>query len=86
MKNKNLFQTVKYSLALFLFITFTASACARKEIIVPSLTADPTKEQLTGKFVWYDLFTHDLQSVKIFYQELFGWTFTETAASNPRAV
>jgi predicted enzyme related to lactoylglutathione lyase len=73
-----------YFLALFLSIVFTVSGCAKKEIIVSSLTPDPTQEQHTGKLVWYDLFTHDLQTTRVFYQELFGWTFTDTVPSSPR--
>jgi len=74
--------TARHCLALFLFITLAAAGCAKKEITVPSLTPEPTREQLTGKFVWYDLFTHDLQTTGTFYQELFGWTFTDTEPAN----
>ena len=28
----------------------------------------------TGRFVWYDLMTKDLEQSKTFYNELFGWT------------
>jgi predicted enzyme related to lactoylglutathione lyase len=31
--------------------------------------------RLVGKFVWFDLFTHDLQAARHFYEELFGWSF-----------
>ncbi len=69
----------------FLFLlTIAVTGCANKEVIVPSLVPEPTGEQLTGKFVWYDLFTHDLQSTRTFYQGLFGWTFTDTSPSSPR--
>jgi predicted enzyme related to lactoylglutathione lyase len=74
----------RHCLVLFLFIAFAAGGCAKKEIIVPSLTPEPTLEQLTGKFVWYDLFTHDMQATRTFYQELFGWTFTDTDLANSR--
>ena len=74
----------RYFLILFLAIALAGSGCAKKEIIVPSLTPEPNQEQLTGKFVWYDLFTHDLQTTSAFYQELFGWTFTDTVPSSPR--
>ena len=82
MKDKYPDHTIRHCLVLFLFITLAAGGCARKEIIVPSLTPEPTREQHTGKFVWYDLFTHDMQVTSTFYQELFGWTFTDTASSN----
>ena len=73
-----------YFLVLFLLISLAAGGCARKEIIVPSLTPEPTREQLTGKFVWYDLFTPDMRTTGNFYQELFGWTFTDTDTAHPR--
>ena len=74
----------RHCLVLLLFIAFAGGGCARKEIIVPSLTPEPTREQLTGKFVWYDLFTHDMEATSTFYQELFGWTFTDTDPANSR--
>jgi predicted enzyme related to lactoylglutathione lyase len=74
----------RLSLPFLLLITVAVSGCANKEVIVPSLAPEPTGEQLAGKFVWYDLFTQDLQSTSTFYQELFGWTFTDTASSNTR--
>jgi predicted enzyme related to lactoylglutathione lyase len=76
--------TTRYCLLFFLFVVLSVIGCAKKEIIVPSLTPEPTQQELTGKFVWYDLFTHDLQATSTFYQELFGWTFTDTASSNKR--
>jgi predicted enzyme related to lactoylglutathione lyase len=37
-------------------------------------------EPLTGKFVWYDLITEDLDASMRFYEELFGWTFEDGPA------
>lgn len=37
-------------------------------------------EPLTGKFIWYDLVTEDLEAAKRFYGELFGWTFEDGPA------
>lgn len=42
---------------------------------VPSLSDGP----LTGKFVWHDLITDDLDSAQRFYGELFGWQFERTS-------
>jgi predicted enzyme related to lactoylglutathione lyase len=42
---------------------------------VPKLTSEPTNLRLTGKFVWFDLFTNDLEASGRFYEELFGWAF-----------
>jgi predicted enzyme related to lactoylglutathione lyase len=40
------------------------------------LTLGP--ETLTGKFVWHDLITDDVESAKTFYHGLFGWDFEQT--------
>lgn len=42
-----------------------------------SFSSDP----LLGKVIWHDLITEDLDGVRPFYSELFGWTF-EDAATN----
>lgn len=73
-----------YLLAGLLFLSFTFSGCVKNEIVVPGLTPEPTNEQLVGKFVWFDLFTHDIQKTTSFYQGVFGWTFVDTAGpDNP---
>ena len=41
-----------------------------------------SKEPLTGKFVWHDLITDDVERVKRFYGGLFGWTFEDTTRPN----
>jgi len=40
---------------------------------LPPLTEPPTHEVLTGKFVWGDLFTSDVELSRAFYERLFGW-------------
>jgi len=54
--------------------------CAKKQPTVPKITPEATHRHLVGKFVWFDLFTQDLESAGRFYQELFGWTFHDTAS------
>lgn len=39
-----------------------------------------SNEPLTGKFVWYDLITEDLDASMRFYEELFGWTYEDGPA------
>ena len=51
------------------------SACSKRQVVVPRLTPEPTNLRLVGKFVWFDLFTNDLQTASHFYEELFGWSF-----------
>ena len=39
-------------------------------------------EPLTGKFVWHDLVTTDLEADKRFYSGLFGWTYEQRRGPN----
>lgn len=52
-----------------------AQGCARPGIIVPPLTPTPTAERHVGKWVWFDLLTHDAAAAERFYAGLFGWEF-----------
>ena len=65
-------------IAAVLLAGLSLSGCAENKIIVPKITSEPTNQRLIGKFVWFDLFTHDLQSTSLFYEALFGWSFEET--------
>jgi predicted enzyme related to lactoylglutathione lyase len=42
---------------------------------LPPLADPPTHLQLTGKFVWADLFAEDDKAAMQFYSELLGWTW-----------
>lgn len=55
------------------------SACASTapRITLNPVAASPTGVQRIGKFVWYDLVTDDVQAVKSFYSQLFGWQYEE---------
>jgi hypothetical protein len=61
-------------------------ACATPSLRVPPVTAEPTGLRLTGKFIWYDLFTSDLKAVQPFYEGLFGWSFHETSSGESRVL
>jgi len=67
-------------LVLALTTTLFITACAKQQFIAPKVTPLPTNERLVGKFVWFDLFTHDLEAVSRFYHEVFGWSFQDAAA------
>jgi predicted enzyme related to lactoylglutathione lyase len=41
----------------------------------PAAAADPVE---TGRFVWHDLLTTDVNAAKRFYGDLFGWRFEDT--------
>lgn len=42
---------------------------------LPPLNNPASGKQLTGKFVWFDLATLNLEQQKSFYGAVFGWTF-----------
>lgn len=52
-------------------------SCSPDLPIVPPINAVSTNEYHPGKFVWRDLMTDDIASVKNFYSELFGWTYLD---------
>lgn len=54
---------------------FFLSACANQPIRVSPVTTIPTGHHQVGKFVWFDLFTDDMEAITPFYQALFGWSF-----------
>ncbi len=56
------------------------NACSNGQIIVSKVTPEPTHQRLVGKFVWHDLLTNDLKSTSLFYEGLFGWSFSDTAS------
>lgn len=53
---------------------------------IPAVTPEPTGVYHVGKFVWYDLVTHDVAAAKEFYGALFGWQFEDLARENPYSV
>ncbi|MBW2596614.1 MAG: VOC family protein [Deltaproteobacteria bacterium] len=80
-KTRTFLFKIKASLfVLILFLGLVMHACSKGQIIVPKVTPEPTDLRLVGKFVWYDLFTNDLQSASRFYEGLFGWSFSDTAS------
>ncbi len=65
-------------------IIFVLLGCEQKQIIIPPVAKTPTNNQLTGKIVWHDLLTDDVNSVKSFYSGLFGWKFDN--GGDPEAI
>jgi predicted enzyme related to lactoylglutathione lyase len=65
-------------LILFTSLYFLYS-CSPDLPIVPPINPTITNEFHPGKFIWRDLMTDDIPSVKKFYSELFGWTYMDVA-------
>lgn len=62
--------------ACFFVVSILLISCAHPT--VPKLVQSNWQPYLTGKFVWYDLFTNDLKISAAFYQELFAWEFSDS--------
>lgn len=62
---------------LLLIIAGLLGGCITSQTKVPQISQDAEGPQLTGKFVWYDIFTDDISGTATFYSELFGWSFQE---------
>ena len=55
------------------------SGCASSGVGgIPAVTQQQTGQEKTGKFVWFDLLTDDVEAAKRFYGGLFGWRFEAT--------
>lgn len=68
-------------LSVLSFLLFI-SGCSPDLPIVPPINSIPSGESHPGKFVWRDLMTDDISSVKKFYSELFGWTYLDVGESD----
>lgn len=65
------------ALAITVTLSVLFSACSSHQLIVPSITPTPTGTYQTGKFIWFDLITNDVEAAKRFYGGLFGWEFED---------
>lgn len=63
-------------------VLFFVVSCSNKNIVVPPVTPLPTGEYHQGKVVWHDLLTNDVEAVKSFYGNLFGWKFSNSTDPN----
>ena len=71
-----------FRIKLFVISFFLIAGCSPDLPIVPPINNVNTNEYHPGKFVWRDLMTNDIPSVKKFYSELFGWTYIDVGESD----
>lgn len=74
-------KSLRIYFTIWLF-TVILSGCSPDLPIVPPINQTATNEFHPGKFIWRDLMTHDINSVKKFYSELFGWTYLDIGKSD----
>ncbi len=63
-------------------LAFALLGCATQQLKVPSLAGGDETVEIEGKFVWYDLFTEDIEMAADFYRQLFGWTLSDAAGGS----
>ncbi len=64
-----------FLLAVFFLMPLFLTGCSDKKVIVPPVVKGEAHNYHPGKFVWFDLFTTDIQQAMPFYSELFDWKF-----------
>lgn len=69
------------SLTILLLLSGLLGGCLTAQTKVPQVAQDNEGPQLTGKFIWYDIFTADISGTEKFYSELFGWSFENIVGS-----
>lgn len=72
------------SFIVLLLVSGLLGGCITGQTTVPKVSQDNAGPQLTGKFVWYDIFTADISGTAKFYSELFGWSFKNAQGSHPQ--
>lgn len=68
--------------ALLLGMGLVMAGCASTKVVVPSVNEGVAHDRLPGKFVWFDLFTTDLDAASNFYESLLGWDIRPVQESN----
>lgn len=66
-------------LVVILLLGITACASTTTSLMSGMSLSD---EPLTGKFIWHDLVTTDLEADKRFYSGLFGWSYEQRRGPN----
>ncbi|WP_455207005.1 VOC family protein [Kaarinaea lacus] len=68
---------INFKAGLFLVVLLFLPQLVMSESapVLPPLNKAKTNEQLTGKFIWFDLATTEFEKQKAFYGAVFGWTF-----------
>ncbi|WP_319576984.1 VOC family protein [uncultured Desulfobacter sp.] len=63
---------------------FVITGCSGTKAVVPPVSVENQQTYQIGKFVWFDLFTTDIEQAVPFYEHLFGWKSVpvNTSSSN----
>jgi predicted enzyme related to lactoylglutathione lyase len=67
-----------FSIALLVIVVTGCTTVSRLDLSGMSFSPEP----LTGKVIWHDLITDDLDVAKRFYGGMFAWTFEDSASAS----
>lgn len=70
-------------LAVYCVPPLFISGCSGTRAIVPPVNVENRHTYHVGKFVWFDLFTTDIEQTAPFYEHLFGWKPTPVPGASP---
>jgi uncharacterized protein len=69
---------------LLLAAALTLAPLAAGVLVLPPVNDSTTGIALTGKFVWFDLVTDQIDASRRFYADLFGWNIQQVGAAPER--
>ena len=69
-------------LLLAVSLSSLLSCASRMDVKIPAINTGSSDVHKPGKFVWFELITHDFDKVGTFYSDLFGWTFSTYAENS----
>lgn len=68
----------KLSVSILILVCLGGLTGCASKMVVPPLTSRAAGLELTGKFVWFDLYTTDIVQATRFYDAVFNWSFERT--------
>lgn len=80
------FRTIHILLFFLLSASLLTWGCAKPQVKLPLMSQPATGEYHEGKFVWFDLYTDDIASCALFYENLFGWSFEQVNTPNVQTI
>lgn len=73
-------------LILSIILVFFTGCIREVQPEMPAMSQPATGEYQEGKFVWYDLYTDDIDACVLFYKQLFAWSFQDTRNPNVKTI
>ena len=84
MHRREMFPLHSVLLVLILTLLGLPAGCVTTQETLPVITPDAGHLRLTGKFVWFDLYTTDMTAVQNFYGRVFNWSLERSDERSAR--